>query len=103
RVARALTDPVDGALDLSCAGENAGERVRNGEAEVVVAVNRYDDVRELRHELVEPSEHLAILVRHRVADGVGNVDGGRSLLERDLHDLRHELNVGAAAVLRREL
>ena len=37
-VARALANPVDGAFDLACAGLDGGERVGNGEAEIVVAV-----------------------------------------------------------------
>ena len=44
RVARALADPVDRALDLARARLDAGERVRDREPEVVVAVDRQDDV-----------------------------------------------------------
>src|SRR5207245_4286643 len=37
------------------------------------------------------------------ADGVGNVDRRRALLDRGLDDLGHELDVGAASVLGGEL
>ena len=55
------------------------------------------------HEPVELLEHRLVLVRHRVADGVGHVDRGRALVDRDLDHLGHELDVGARAVLGREL
>src|SRR5580698_11031325 len=38
RVAGALADAVDGALDLACAILHSGQRVGDGQAEVVVAV-----------------------------------------------------------------
>ena len=74
RVARALADPVDRALDLPRARLQAGERVRDREAEVVVAVDGEHDVAQARHQLVEPAQERGVLVRHRVADGVGDVD-----------------------------
>ena len=103
RVARALADPVDRALDLTGARGQPGERVRDREPEVVVAVDGDHDLREIRHEAVELAEHVRILVRHRVPDRVGDVDRRRALLDRRLHDLGHELHVGAASVLGREL
>ncbi len=60
-------------------------------------------VAQARHEPVELLEHRRVLVRHRVADGVGHVDRGRALVERDLDHLGHELHVRARAVLGREL
>ena len=103
RVAGALADPVDRALDLARARLQAGERVRDGEAEVVVAVDRQHDVAQPGHELVEPAEERRVLLRHRVADGVGDVDRGRALVERDLDDLGGVLDVRAGGVHGREL
>ena len=42
-------------------------------------------------------------MRHRVPDGVGDVDRGRALVDRDLQHLGRELDVGAGRVHRREL
>ena len=103
RVARALADAVDRALDLARAGLQAGEGVGDGEAEVVVAVDRQHDVAQARHQVVEAAEEGAVLVRHRVADGVGDVDRRGALVERDLHDLGGVLDVGAGGVHGREL
>ena len=47
RVARALADAVHGALDLLRAGLDCGERVRDREPEVVVAVGRERHLPEL--------------------------------------------------------
>ena len=102
-VARALADAVDRALDLAGARLQAGEGVGDGEAEVVVAVDGQHDVAQARHQLVEAAEEGGVLVRHRVADGVGDVDRRRALVERDLHHLGGVLDVGARGVHRREL
>ena len=48
RVARALADAVHGALDLLGAGLDPGERVRDREAEVVVAVHGERHAADLR-------------------------------------------------------
>jgi hypothetical protein len=99
----ALADPVDRTLDLARAGGQARERVRDREPEVVVTVDGDHDVLQLGHEAVELAKDLRVLVGHRVSDRVGDVDRGRALVDRRLHDLCHELDVGATGVLRREL
>ena len=103
RVARALAEAVDGALDLARAGAHPRKRVGDGQAEVVVAVHAQDDAAQVRHELVQLAEELGVLVRHRVADGVRDVDRGRAFVERDLQHLGGELELGAGRVHRREL
>src|SRR3954470_5314718 len=103
RVARPLADPVHGALDLTRSGRNPREGVRHREPEVVVAVHRKRDLVQVRNELVQAPEGGRVLVRHRVPDGVRNVDGRRTLVERDLHHLGGVLEVGARGIHRREL
>ena len=103
RVAGALADPVDRALDLARARQHARERVRDRQAQIVVAVHRQRHVAQLRHQLVQPRQVRLELVRHRVADGVGDVDRRGALVDRDLHDLSGELHVRARRVHRREL
>ena len=103
RVSGALADPVDRALDLARPGLKAGERVRDREPQVVVAVDGEDDVLEPGDELVELLEIRRELERHRVADRVGDVDRGRALVDRDLTDLGGERDVRAGRVHRREL
>ncbi len=56
RVAGPLADAVDGALDLAGAVLDAGERVGDGQPEVVVAVGGDHDVGPLALHLVD---HLA--------------------------------------------
>ena len=103
RVARALADPVDRALHLAGAGLHARERVGDREPEVVVAVHRQHDAAQRRHELVQAPEEARVLVRHRVAHGVRDVDRRRALVDRGGHHLGGELDVGARGVHRREL
>ena len=59
--------------------------------------------RSRRHQLVQLAQEGRVLVRHRVADGVGDVDRRGALVDRDLHHLGGELDVGAGGVHRREL
>ena len=103
RVAGALADAVDRALDLARAGLHAGERVGDRQPEVVVAVDGQHDVAQRGDQLVEAAEEARVLVGHRVADGVGDVDRRRALVDRDLDHLGGELDVGAGGVHRREL
>src|SRR5207248_8998833 len=51
----------------------------------------------------EVGEDGGVLVRHRVADGVGDVDRGGPRLDGLLDDLGEEVELGARGVLRREL
>ncbi len=59
----------------------------------VVAVHVLDDVR----------DELPVVGRHREADGVGDVQRGRAVVDRDLADLAHEVGIAAVAVFGREL
>ena len=104
RVAGALADAVDGALDLP----RAGQQRRRTSWRPPGPGRRGSGPRRRRPSAPGPAgtaraKISRVLVRHRVADRVGDVDRGRALLDRDLHDLGHELDVGAAAVLGREL
>ena len=54
-------------------------------------------------ELVQAAQERGVLVGHRVADGVRDVDRGRALVDRGLQHLGGELDVGAGGVHRAEL
>ena len=84
----------------ACSPENEFATAR---PEVVVAVDGQHDVAQAGHELVEPRQERGVLVRHRVADGVRDVDRGRALLDRGRQHLGRELDVGAGGVHRAEL
>ena len=62
RVARALAEAVDRALDLARAGLQAGEGVGDGQPEVVVAVDGEHDVAQVGHQLVQPGQERGVLV-----------------------------------------
>ena len=102
-VAGALADPVDRALHLARAVEHASQRVRRRHPEVVVAVHGDARAIDVRHVLVQRGDQRAELLRDRVADGVGDVDRRRTLVDRCLEQLVDELRVGAGGVHRREL
>ncbi len=80
-----------------------GVGVGDGQAQVVVAVDRGFDLAQVRHQLVEGLPHRRVLLRRRVADRVGDVDHRRPGVERDLQHFGGVLEVRAAGVHRREL
>ena len=103
RVPRALADAVQRHLDLPRAGTDAGQRVRDREAEVVVAVRRDDDAGMLRGQLDDAPDRVLVLPRRREADGVGDVQRRRAALDHGGEDVEQILRIGARRVFRREL
>ena len=100
-VAGALAEAVDRALDLPRAADlHRGERVGHRHAEVVVAVHRPHRLVRVRNLLAQGANELAEQLRHRVADRVRDVDGGRALLDHRLQHAAEEVDLGATAVLR---
>ena len=100
-VAGALADAVDGAFDLADAGAHAGERIGHRHAEIVVAMRREARLVGIRHALAHHLEQREIFLRHRIADGVGDIDGGGAGLDRGLDAAAEEIVLGAGAVLAR--
>ena len=100
-VARPLADAVDRDLHLPRAVLDPGQRVRDRQAQIVVAVRRDDDVvgRSLAHDAHQFTE----LGGGGVAHGVGNVDRRRPALDRDAEALEQEVQLGPGGVLRGEL
>src|SRR5438128_2693251 len=71
RVARALADPVDGALHLPGPVHERGQRVRHRLTEVVVAVDGEHDLVEPLDFLADPGDTLASLARDHGSVGAG--------------------------------
>ena len=102
-IAGALADAVDRAFDLACSGLAAGQAVGDRQAEVVVAVGADDRPLDIGHALLERADHLAVLQRRGVADGIGNVDGGGAGFDGGLDDLAKKVDLGAGGVFGAEL
>ena len=66
--------------------------------EIIVTVHGKPHPLDAAHVLAQVTEQLRELIRHRVADRVGNVHGGRSRGDRHLHHLGEELELGARSV-----
>ena len=77
--------------------------VGDGQAEVVVAVRGEDDVLDAGDAGADVEEHLRVVLRDAVADGVGQVEGGGAGLDGDLADFDEEVAVGAGGVFGGEL
>ena len=102
RVAGALADAVDRALDLARAGLHRGQRIGDRQSEIVVAMRRQH--RAVADAAGRRSVNIrSMSVGQRVADGVGQVDGRGAGVHRRFGDLAQELEVAARRVLRREL
>jgi hypothetical protein len=72
-------------------------------AQVVVAVHRPDRLVGVGHALAQGPDELTIQFGNGIADGVGDVDGGRALFDHRLQDTAEEVHVAAVAVFRAEL
>jgi hypothetical protein len=102
-VAGALSDPVDRALDLPRSGANRGQAVRDGQTQIVVAVDREHRSIDARSVLPQVADQLGVLVGCRVPHRIGNVQRGGARRERGREHLHQVVPVGARRVLRREL
>src|ERR1039458_1128044 len=98
-------DAVDGALNLARAGGDGGQRVSNGQAQVVMAMRGEDDAFGVdgRDALADFSEHAAVFFGGGVADGVRHVDGGGAGLDGHANHLDEEIAIGAGGILGGEL
>ena len=101
RVAGALADAVDGALDLARARLHRGQRIGDRQPEIVMAMRRQDGAS--RRCAADGREHALDVVRQRVADGVGQVDGGGAGVDRRFGDLAQEIQIAARRILGRKL
>ena len=98
-VAGALADAVDRALDLPRAGLDPGQAVGHRHAQVVVAVRADDRLADVADAFPERANHGRILGGRGIADGVGDVDGGRTGLDGRLDDFAEEIELGPGGVL----
>ena len=103
RVAGALADAVDGALDLPDTALHGRQAVGDGETEVVVAVGAEDRLVRVRHAADDLLEELARFLWHAVADGVGEVDGRRTGVDGGLNNPAEEVAIAARRILCRKL
>ena len=104
RVARPLAYPVDGTFHLSGAVVDCGQRVGDGEAQVVVTVSRDHDVvaaaLHLGHHL---GDELSEVAWSGITDRVGDVDRGCPGRNRGATHIDQEVGIRSGAVLGREL
>ena len=98
-VAGALADAVDGALDLPGAGEDGGEGIGGGEAEVVVAVDADDRAVDVGDFAADGRDEFEEFGRRRVADGVGDIDGDGAGVNDGGEDLDDVVGIRPARVL----
>ena len=66
-----------------------------------MAVGGEDRLVGARHLLAQHLDQRVEFVRHRIADRVGDVDGGRAGLDRGLDAAAEEIRLGAGGVHRR--
>src|SRR3569833_106620 len=95
-VAGALADAVDGAFDLAGSGSYGGERIGYGEAEIVMAVYRYDGG--IAKGFDDAADQLAVLIGRGVADGIRDIDGAGSGGDYGFRNLFEIFGVGAGSV-----
>ena len=68
-----------------------------------MAVNREDRLVGVGDALDQLTNGVAVFVRHRIAHGIGDVDGAGTGVDHLLDDAAHEIQLGAAGIFQREL
>ncbi len=102
-VARALADAVDGTFNLACAGFQRRQRVRGGEAQVIVAVRGPDDVGIVLKRGAQVGEDFEDFGRRRIADRIGYIQGAGTRIGNGLADFSQKVGFGTNSVFWREL
>ena len=98
-VAGALTQAVDRALDLPrTADHDPGQRIGNRHAKVVMTMHRPDCLIRIRNPLPHGFQHIAVQLRHTVADRIGEVDSGGAFGNHRLQYPAQEIHVGATGI-----
>ena len=103
RVAGALADAVDRALDAPGTRGQRGQRVGHGEAQVVVAVHGEQRLLAAARLAHHATHQLPKLIGQAVPGGVGDVDDVGPGRDHRLHRLDQIIRVGAACIFRRVL
>mmetsp|Transcript_39877 Transcript_39877/g.66886 ORF Transcript_39877/g.66886 Transcript_39877/m.66886 type:complete len:231 (-) Transcript_39877:840-1532(-) len=103
RVARALADAVDGALNLPRARHRARQTVARGQPEVVLAVRGQDHVLHAHSVCLNARDQGPKLVGDRDAHRIGNVKRCRASLDHLPEDPVQELRIRSPGVFRAEL
>src|SRR5262245_41889240 len=99
-VPSSFADPVDGAFNLTGSFEHGRQAVRHGQPQVIVAVNRNNSLRAIRHLLPNTPNELAEFLWNCVTDGVWNIDGPRSGGDHRLDDLIEIGRIGPTRIHR---
>ena len=79
-----LAKSIDRTFNLPGASLNRGQGVRNRDTQVVMTMDREYYLIGVRDTVHQSCEHLAELLRHGVADRVGNVYGTRTRIDHGL-------------------
>ena len=102
-IAGALADAVDRALDLTDSCLNSCQRGCNRHAQIVVVVAGQDDILHTGDMLADIGDQRCVLLRRHVADGVRNIQCGRTALNGSLQYAAQEVRIGTGCILCGEL
>ena len=103
RIARAFAQAVDGALNLPRAAFDSRQRVGRRHAQIIMAMGGENHLIRARDLGDQPTDQLGGFVRGGIANRVGNVDGGRPGLDRNLDHAGEVIPLGPGRVHRAPL
>jgi DNA-binding transcriptional LysR family regulator len=94
----AFTDSVDGAFHLAGSRADCGQRIRNGEAEIVVAVRAVNDFWICSEPRADSAKHFAVFIGRGVADGVWKIDDFGACFGSGFRHFAEVFDIAAACV-----
>ena len=102
-IAGALADAIDGTLYLTDACLNAGQRVCNAHAQIIVVMAGQNDVFHAIYMLAQVLNQIVVLARRQITGGIRNVDGIGAGLDCRVDNAAQEIPIRTGCVLSREL
>ena len=102
-IARAFADAIEGALHLPGAGLDGGQRVGDGQPQVIVAMHADHCLIDVLHVVAQIADQRGILLRNGESNGVGDIDRVGPGVDGGLNNAGQELRLRARSILGREL
>ena len=102
-IARAFTQSIDGAFDLTRAVSQSFESIDGRHPQIVVAMDTDNGLIDIGHFLANIANNAAKLTRNCVAHSIGNIDGCSTRLNSSFDHVEEVLRLCTRGIHRRKL
>ena len=100
-IARAFANAIDGGFNLPHPGTNGRKRIRNRQTQIIMIMRGQDHLIRTRDPFTHHGENARHILRQRITDRIGDIDGGGTRLDGRFHTTAEEIRVRPRAIFRR--